>query len=219
MVDVVNQVVDDVAGDTKLRVQIQVQFLARVLTIPATGRNLVSFQEVRAVGTAVVGGEEEQIVAAAHLLVEHTEEMGEILVQLHVDIVVFLAACAVSMAYGIGGGDAYAEHVGDVVPAQLLVQESGLGHFEGHRDTFIGGLDILSGCIVVGGIELLYPVGQLFHVISAGDEVAHGVVEPVGGIGRVAGGQDGGTVLERDTDDFRLEVGGQLQLVADGGGV
>ena len=65
-------------------------------------------------------------------------------------------------------------------------------------------------------VELLHPLGQVLHVVGAGDEVARLVVQPVGTVSRVTCGEDGGAVLDSDTDSLRAEVRSDTQLVGDG---
>ena len=49
-------------------------------------------------------------------------------------------------------------------------------------------------------VELLHPLGQVLHIVGAGDEVARLVVQPVSTVSRVACGEDGGAVLDSYTD-------------------
>ena len=65
-------------------------------------------------------------------------------------------------------------------------------------------------------VEALDPLGQLLHVVAAGDEVPRSIVQPVGPVGRVACGQDGGAVLDGYAYGLAAEVGGDAQLVGDG---
>ena len=67
------------------------------------------------------------------------------------------------------------------------------------------------------GIKLVHPLGQLWQVEGAADEGPVLAVVPVGGVAAVAGRQDAAPVLHAKADDLALEVGGQPQLVADGG--
>jgi hypothetical protein len=68
------------------------------------------------------------------------------------------------------------------------------------------------------GVEGGGPLGQRVFVVAGGDEGAALRIDPVGGVGGVAGGQDGGAVFERDTEDFGLADGGEAQLIAKRGG-
>ena len=61
------------------------------------------------------------------------------------------------------------------------------------------------------------PLGELLHIVGAGDEAERLAVEPVGSIGLMARGEDGSAVFERDAYHLRLPRGGRLELVADGG--
>ena len=66
-------------------------------------------------------------------------------------------------------------------------------------------------------VELLRPQGQVLHVISRGGELAANMVDPEGAVCRLAGGQNGGAVLERDAEHARPALGGQPELIAQGG--
>ena len=142
--------------------------------------------------------------------------MSEVAVELLIGGNGLCATGAILVGDGIGGGDAHAEHVGDVALSEALVLEESLRHFEGEGDTLGLHLLVFAGLRAVTLVELAHPLRQLLHVVGGGDEVAHAVVVPVGGIRRVAGGEDGGTVFHGDAEDARLEVVAQAQLVADG---
>ena len=184
-------------------------------TPPSCGE-VVALEVVGVVGSAMVGGEEEEVAAAADAAVEECEEVGEVAVELLIGGDGLCTAGAVLVGDGIGAGDAHAEHVGDVAGAELLVLEDGLSHLEGEGDALGLHLLVLAGLGGIALVELAHPAGQLLHVVGGGDEVADAVVVPVGGIGGVAGGEDGGTVLHGDAEDARAEVVAQAQLVADG---
>ena len=66
------------------------------------------------------------------------------------------------------------------------------------------------------GVELLDPFGQILHVVGAGDEASGLVIKPVSAVGSVTSREDGGTVLDGDTDGFRAEVRSDAQLIGDG---
>ena len=184
--------------------------------IPASGWEVVALHVVRVVGSAMVGREEEEIASAADAAVEECEEVGEVAVELLIGGDGLCTACAILVGDGIGVGDADAEHVGDFAGAELLVLEQSLSHLEGERDALGLHLLVFAGLGGIALVELAHPAGQLLHVVGGGDEMADAVVVPVGGIGCMAGGEDGGTVLHGNAEDARLEVVAQAQLVADG---
>ena len=65
-------------------------------------------------------------------------------------------------------------------------------------------------------VEFLHPRGQVRQVIGAADEDAALDVEPVGGVGHVAGRQDGGAVFQGHPDHARFAAIRHFQLIAHG---
>ena len=65
-------------------------------------------------------------------------------------------------------------------------------------------------------VELLHPLGQVLHIVGAGDEVTRLVIQPVSTVSRVACGEDGGAILDSYTDGLRAEVRSDAQLIGDG---
>ena len=63
-------------------------------------------------------------------------------------------------------------------------------------------------------VELHYIVGQLVHIVRAGDKSCHALVIPESAVGRVARRQYGGTVLYSHAENLGLEVGSLAQHVA-----
>ena len=119
------------------------------------------------------------------------------------------------MADDVGRRDADGEHVGDIVLTQLLIVEHGFGHLESLGDALGLSLDVGTRLHTHGLVEAVDPLGQFVHIIGAGDEVACRGVPPVGGVGSMACGQDGSSVLERNAKDLGLVVGGYLEHIAD----
>ena len=169
-------------------------------------------------GGAVVGGEEEQVVAASHFLVEELQKQSHLAVKFHIHVVVFLSARAVLVSDSVCRRHAHGEQIGDAVLSKLLTVDGGFGHLEslrhsGHRSLDVGaglGLDLL--------VDVLHPLWQLLHVVGRRDEVPCTLIPPVGGVGSMSGRQDGGAVFQGDADDLAFEVGGDAQLVADARG-
>ena len=165
----------------------------------------------------MVGGEEEQVLAFSDGLVEIGEEFGQVVVELHVDVVVLLAAGAEGVSDGIGRRDADAEHVTFAALSEFLVLDGCLCHEEGLGHAVGRHLDVFARVPGVFLVELLDPLWQILHVVGGGDVVADAVIPPVGGVGSLSGREDGGTVLHGYADDLRPEVGGHFEHVADGG--
>ena len=181
----------------------------------AVGGYLVLLHHIGVVHATVVGGEEEEVVALAHLLVEIGEEVGQLGIGTHIGSLILGATGAIGMADDVGRRDADGEHVGDIVLTQLLIVEHGFGHLESLGDTLGAALDVGTRLHTHGLVEAVDPLGQLVHIIGAGDEVSCRGVPPVGGIGSMACGQDGCAVLERNAKDLGLVVGGYLEHIAD----
>ena len=170
------------------------------------------------VGAAVVGREEQQVVVAADALVQNLDEMGDFLVQLHVDGIDFGRMRAVVVGAHVGVGNADGQQVGGLALTQFLVDEGLLGKGKRQRRAHGQVIDIAGDFVVVFLVEVGYPTGQFVHVIGAGDKRCAALVIPVGAHGVMACRQDGGAVLEGDAHGAALEIGGQLQLVGNGGG-
>ena len=166
----------------------------------------------------MVGREKHEIVAPSHLQVELAEQPGQLAVELQVARVDPRRAGAIHVGAHVGGRHAQGEHVGAVGSlAQLLAVDGGKGHVEAGRHAAPAAPQVAAQQGSVAAVETGHPRGQLLHVVGAGDKGRHALVIPVGGIGRMARGQDGSAVLERDAHHLALEVGGQSQLVAHGG--
>ena len=135
------------------------------------------------------------------------------------------------MAEQVVGGKTDDQHVRDRMAAQLLAGDKrareielvGIGRRSGsHRfiefpGTWVAGFLLrLRGTVprIKGG----HPVWKRVHVIAGSDEGAGSRFDPVGAVGRIAGGQNGGAIFERDAEDFGLALGRQAQRVANGGG-
>ena len=99
--------------------------------------------------------------------------------------------------------------------AHLLVLQNGLGEVERGGHTVAADLKFLTrhGVLL---IVFQHPVGQLFHIIGTGDEASRRFVVPVGSVGSMSCGQNGGTVFQRHAHHLSFLVGSHLQLVADG---
>ena len=181
---------------------------------------------------AVVGGEGDPDVghAAVYILVEPGEEVVHVDVD-GVDHGALLGCVGADLvAEDVGGGDADGEDVGDVVAAHLFAGDEGLGEVEEVGDGCGRGAYIVvevagagfgfgdgaGGAVAV--VEGLGPGGKLLLPVGGGDELAAGVVEPEGSVGGVAGGEDGGAVLEGDAEELGLALGGEDDFVAEGGG-
>ena len=175
-------------------------------------------EHVVVVGRTMVGGEEEEVVSFAYRGVQRLEKGCQVFVKLHIDVVVLLAAGRKLVADGVGRGNAHREHVGGVALSESLALQCGLGHKEGHGHALRGGLDVVFGRRVVLLVEVGSPFRQRVHIVAACHEMARGLVPPVGSVGRMASGQDGGTVLEGHAHHARLVVVAQAQFVADGRG-
>ena len=175
-------------------------------------------QLVVVVGCAMIGSEEEQIVALAHLLVELRKERRQVLVQLHVYSLVLRTASTYGMTDDVGRRNADGEHVSLFVLSHLLVHEYSLSHLECHGHSLVLALQVIAWLGTVLLVEVLDPLWQIVHIVCAGHEVACLGVPPVCRVSRMACGQYGGAVLQRHTYHLRLPVGSQLQLVAYGRG-
>ena len=114
----------------------------------------------------MVSSEEEQPLSLAHLLVEHLHELGKLPVELHVDVMVLLSACAIFMTDGIRGRDTDSKEVGDRVLAELFAIEGSLCHLEGLCHSDGSSLDISARLDTNLFVLFLHPVGQLVHIIS-----------------------------------------------------
>ena len=135
------------------------------------------------------------------------------------------------MADQVIGGKADDEHVGHRMAAELLTGDQSAREIElvgvpsgsgSHR--FIKGTGtrvvgfLLGLRSAVAGIKGCYPIRQRVHVVAGSDEGARGRFDPIGAIGRIAGRQNGSSILERDAEDLRLACRRQAQRIADGGG-
>ena len=215
--------VDDVLRGTQLLGDIGLGLFLKVLIEPFTTVELVVLHVLPVVGTAVVGREEEQIVAASHLGVEGLEQALDVLVEPHIGAIGMLAARAPFMADDIGLGIADAEHVGGAAVAQILALQGRDGHIGDEVATEGIESHVLAHLLeflVLGhlGVNVLGIGGQFVHIVGAGDEAALGDVHPIGCVGATASRQDGSTVFIADANDLGTEVGVEAQLVADGRG-
>ena len=70
---------------------------------------------------------------------------------------------------------------------------------------------LLHGVLLV---ELHHIVGQLVHIVRAGDKSGYALVIPESAVGRMARRQNGCTVLNSHAEHLGLEVGGLAQHVA-----
>ena len=167
----------------------------------------------------MVGSEEEQIAVLAHLCVEEVEERLHVAVECKENFLVLLAFGEPStrlVAYGVGRRDAHAEHVGGVALAQLLVLDGSLSHAESECHAVGMHLRVVAFLHSCLAVELVHPVGELVHIVRAGDKACRRLVVPVGGIGCMSGGEDGCAVLQRHAYHSGLEVCRCTQHVADG---
>ena len=200
-------VVDDSLRGSQLLGNVCLSLFLQVLIEPLAPSQLMTLHELPVMGTAVVGSQEQQVVLVAHLSVEGRQQTSDILVKLQICLVGMLAAGAPLMTNGIGLGIAHAEHVGGAVMSHVLALQSGNSHIgdevsaEGIEGNILARIFQL---LVLGHlcIHLFDIVGQLLHIVGAGDKAACLVVHPVGGIGTSSCRQDGSTVLEADTDDL-----------------
>ena len=135
---------------------------------------------------------------------------------------------AITVSDDIRTREAQGEHIGSLTLSQAFILDRTLRHAQSDLVTirvvlyqigrFLTGLGVLDDILDLRlylSIILLHPVGQFVHVVSTGDEAQCFLVKPVGGIGTMTGGKDGGTVLEGHTDHLRLPVRGRLQLITD----
>ena len=104
-----------------------------------------------------------------------------------------------------------------MVPESLL-SEHFCSHFECHGNSFVACFDVEVGFGVVDSVEILHPPWQFVHIIGTCDEMSSFSIPPVCGISTMSCRQYGRPVFEGDAEDFRLEVGGDFQLVAYGVG-
>ena len=172
---------------------------------------------VGVVRSGVVGSEEEQIAVLAHLRVESIEELLDVAVEREEHLLVLLARrapCTGLVRDGIGRRDAYAEHVGSTVLSELLGLHYCLSHVECHGHTvgmYLRVVALLHGVLLV---ELHHIVGQLVHIVRAGDKSSHALVIPESAVGRMARRQNGSTVLYSHAENLGLEVCSLAQHVA-----
>ena len=162
----------------------------------------------------------------------------------HCEEVRFIGACPEAFAFDSGLSHLEGQRVAeggsadDTSPLDLGelsgIQRKGSGElavliprlFVGYcvGGTFAVGIDGVEGVPAVleelsdtpTGVELLDPLGQILHVVGAGDEASGLVIEPVSAVGSVTSREDGSTVLDGDTDGLRAEVRSNAQLIGDG---
>ena len=195
-----------------------VEGIADLAATEIAGGNLVVEVLHDAVGCSVIGAEESEPLALAHGTIEETEEVGQLLIESYILSVSQFMVSAILMAGDVGTGEADADHIGLIALSETFALDGSLRHL--HHNLVAVGLilDFVDGEFLVDTVVIgAGPLGQFLHIIGTADEALGILVEPIGGIGAMACGKNGSTVLERDADDLGLPGGGGLQLVADGG--
>ena len=172
-----------------------------------------------AVGGTVVGTKECEPLAFSDGTVQVVEEIGQLLVESDILLVGELVVGAIFMAGDVGTREADANHIGLVgTLSQAFALDGGLCHLLNNLVAVGLVLDVVDVELLVDFLVVgIHPPWQLVHIVGAADKALGLLVEPVGGIGAMACGKNGGAVLERYANDLRLPRSGGLQFVADGG--
>ena len=179
----------------------------------------------------MIAGQHDHRIVEADLPVDRLEQPAEGRIGLDCHRVLLGRVRAVAVSHVVVRREADGQYIRHVPRAQLLGRKRPLGEllhqFVAHRAGFerrVKGIELLGQLVIqpretaiLGGrlraVEVLNPSRQVGEIVCAAHEVAAFRVEPVGAVRHVAGGQNGGAVLERNADYPRFAAVRHLQFV------